>query len=269
VGLILLNSRTAVHPFSFEELGVHLYSMEELCYVIYEYPLLVMNDFVSVPLFDFFRKELGEERFADELEHLRSKGFTDDDILCNILRNCDSYRNQEINRYRTKLSALRNLHPAEYLKQKADSLFDLKHYGKAIPIYERVLKMPDDPVLNPAFRGKILNNEGSAYANLFLLDQAYRAYDQAYGFLKDRDILKRIYFLSLLEPVLKLKERYQSSAEGEANIEWDKEYEAICMKVKECTQLAEIESVFEHDPVIRGRLISEKVEKWKQDYRNM
>ena len=38
-----------------EVLGIHIYSSQELCYVIYHHPLLVMNDFVDASLFFFVK----------------------------------------------------------------------------------------------------------------------------------------------------------------------------------------------------------------------
>lgn len=38
--------------------GIHLYSSQELSYVIYHYPLLVLDGFVGENLFTFLREEL-------------------------------------------------------------------------------------------------------------------------------------------------------------------------------------------------------------------
>lgn len=268
MGIILCESRTASHPLFLDELGVHLYTFEELCYVISEYPLLFMDDFVNEPLLEFIDTELGRQHLTDDIRKYRNEGATDDDTLCLILKDCDSYSNSEVLHYQGKLKAFRKLAPPEYLKRKADALFGLKRYGKAVTIYEKILAMTEENG-SDAFRGAVYNNEGSAYANLFLLDHAYRAYDKAYGCLKDREILKRIYFLSLMEPILEMKERYQSMVEEDAGVDWDQEFEKVRMEVKQCGEITETDAFFERDPIKRKKLITEKIEKWKQDYRNM
>ena len=48
MSLILCRQEPVASPYFVEELGVHLYSSQELNYVIYHHPLLVMEDFVNV-----------------------------------------------------------------------------------------------------------------------------------------------------------------------------------------------------------------------------
>ena len=43
-----------------ETLGIRIYSSQELSYVIYHYPLLVMEDFVGEGLLEFMREELNQ-----------------------------------------------------------------------------------------------------------------------------------------------------------------------------------------------------------------
>jgi tetratricopeptide (TPR) repeat protein len=269
MGMILCSSRSAAHPMYIEELGVRLYSLEELCYFIFRYPLLVLDDFTGEPLFEFIHMELGEEELANTLSKLKRDQTTDEDLLCLILKESGFYGSSEVHRYEQQLQALKKLHPAEYMKRKADGLFRLKRFGKAIQLYEKILAMPDDQTVNGAFRGAVYNNIGSCYANLFLTEQAYRAYDKAYGLLKDRAILKRIYFLSLTEPVIELKERYQSMTGDESSMEWDREYEKVRMDVRECEARKKVDAIFERDPVRRMKLASEQIETWKQNFRNM
>ena len=269
MGLILCTAKQAKRPFFIEELGLHVFSLEELCYVIFEYPLLTADGFVQEPLFDFIRNELDEKELADNLTRLRKQGTSDTELLCLILRRCASYNDGEINRCHSRLQAISKLHRAEFLKRKADFLFGLKRYGRAAAIYENILGMPDDSTVNDTFRGTILNNEGCALANLFLYEKAFHAFDRAYGILKDRTILKRIYFLSLLEPVLELKERYQSIAGDVSDDQWYREYEKAQNSAKSSAEAREIGDIFERDPVIRRNLATEKIGQWKQNYRNM
>lgn len=58
MSLILCRQEPVTSPYFVEELGVHLYSSQELNYVIYHHPLLVMEDFVNERLAAFLRTEL-------------------------------------------------------------------------------------------------------------------------------------------------------------------------------------------------------------------
>ena len=58
MSLLLCRRERVKHPFYIEVLGIHIYSSQELCYVIYHHPLLVMNDFADASLFSFIKNEL-------------------------------------------------------------------------------------------------------------------------------------------------------------------------------------------------------------------
>ena len=104
-----------------------------------------MDDFVNEPLLEFIDTELGRQHLTDDIRKYRNEGATDDDTLCLILKDCDSYSNSEVLHYQGKLKAFRKLAPPEYLKRKADALFGLKRYGKAVTIYEKILAMNVPP----------------------------------------------------------------------------------------------------------------------------
>ena len=68
MSLLLCRMEPVVHPFEVPELGVRIYSSQELCYVIYENPLLVIDDFVDERLIQFVRDDLNMEFLAGKLE---------------------------------------------------------------------------------------------------------------------------------------------------------------------------------------------------------
>ena len=70
MSLLLCRREKVKHPFYIEVLGIHIYSSQELCYVIYHHPLLVMNDFVDASLFFFVKNELGLGFLAGRMEKL-------------------------------------------------------------------------------------------------------------------------------------------------------------------------------------------------------
>ena len=74
MSLLLCRRERVKHPFYIEVLGIHIYSSQELCYVIYHHPLLVMNDFADASLFSFIKNELGLGFLAGRLEKLIEEG---------------------------------------------------------------------------------------------------------------------------------------------------------------------------------------------------
>ena len=55
MSLILCRQEPVRHPFYIERLGVHIASSQELCYVIYQNPLLALDGFVDDRLIEFIR----------------------------------------------------------------------------------------------------------------------------------------------------------------------------------------------------------------------
>ena len=60
-GLILCRDKSVTHPYYVKELGLHLYTGEELCYFIYHNIPLINEDFLDESLFEFLN-QLGEEK---------------------------------------------------------------------------------------------------------------------------------------------------------------------------------------------------------------
>ena len=58
MSLLLCRQEPVETPYYVEALGIHLYSSQELCYVIYHNPLLVLETFVDDHLIEFIRGEL-------------------------------------------------------------------------------------------------------------------------------------------------------------------------------------------------------------------
>ena len=54
MSLLLCRLEPVQHPYYVEVLGIHIYSSQELCYIIYNNPLLVMEDFSGHPSHYFY-----------------------------------------------------------------------------------------------------------------------------------------------------------------------------------------------------------------------
>ena len=129
MSLILCRQEQVTFPYYIEELGVHIYSSQELCYVIYNHPLLVMENFVDDRLAEFIRTELRMPFLAERIEKwLDSRGMSDD-LLFLILQECDYYSPQEQARYRQMVNNLRKISDDEYAKRRADYFYGLSLYG--------------------------------------------------------------------------------------------------------------------------------------------
>ena len=70
-GIILCRTGRALKPLVLEEPGVQIYSLEELCYYIYNNIYILTNAFLDEKLIAFIRTEIKEPLLADKLEQLK------------------------------------------------------------------------------------------------------------------------------------------------------------------------------------------------------
>ena len=269
MSLILCRQEPVTSPLYIEELGVHIFSSQELCYVIYNHPLLVMEDFVDERLAEFLRTELRMPFLAERiLKWLDTRGASDD-LLFLILQECAYYSPQEQTRYRQLVNNLRKISVDEYAKRRADYFYGLSLYGKAISMYEKILESSRERQMTGEFKAKIWNNIAACYTKLFCFQKAMYAYDCAWNEKSDRMYVKRMYFLTLMEPELEMKERFCSMLEKEETAEWDKEALEIMEESKNSSPVTRIHQIFEKDPIKRLAGAGELVNDWKYRYRKM
>ena len=191
--------------------GIRIFSAEELCYCIMKHPLLFMDGFASGPMLRFLEEGAGERLLAAELRKLQEARVREDDLLLRLPELLGYTRGQELTELRSKLLSFRQLTEPEYMKEKADEMFRLRRFGRAVMLYDRILSGDEEKALPVRLKGRILASKGSACANLFLFEKAFRAYSEAWRLLHEEDILKRIWFLSLTEPVIGAREKYQAA----------------------------------------------------------
>lgn len=269
MSLILCRQEAVTAPYPLEELGIHLYSSQELCYVIYHYPLLVMEGFVCSRLIDFIRDELRMPFLAERLTKWMENRKVSDELLFLILQDCAFYSQQEQAKYRQEVTALRKLSPEEYEKRRGDYFYELHLYGKAMAAYEKLLDPAHASGLDPELRGKLWNNIAACYTKLFCYQKAMHAYDCAWSEDAKDEYIKRMYFLTCRQPDLVMKERYREQMTEEKKKSWEEELQEHMKAVEQEQAVKDMRQVFERDPVKRISGAAEIVNRWKLDYRKM
>ena len=102
MALILCKQQAAV-PYYFEKLNIRLWSSQELCYLIYNYPLMVTDGLLSEDLIEWIGKGLMEKELSSRLRQAEAEGETEDNMLLMILGSLGYYTRPEINAYMDRL----------------------------------------------------------------------------------------------------------------------------------------------------------------------
>lgn len=268
MSVIVCGQKRAERPYYLEGLGVNVYSCQELCYAVYHHPLLFMDGIMNQSLVNFIRDEFDMGFVAARLEQRMKSGERQEDILLFFMQECNYYTTAELNKLRQTVLSFKRLTVFEYAKRKADYLVQFKQYGRAIAGYEEILEERDKRA-DDQFVSRVLNNLGACYARIFQFRKAMDAYDKAYEKKKDLGALERMYHLTLLDPGLALKDRYQSVVSGELMERWKRDFDRAREAAKEAEEVKKIEALFEKDLAKRSEGAAKLVEEWKQEYRGM
>ncbi len=269
MSVIVCRKEQVAHPYYIENLGVRVYTSQELCYAIYHHPLLMMDGFVDLNLIGFIREELNMGLTALKLERRAKSGERQDELIFLFLQECNYYTTVEINQLRQKVAALRKLPPLEYAKKKADYLFEYRQYGKAIANYERILEDPRLSKADDSFTGRVWNNLGACYARVFRFEKAKEALEKAYEKLTDPVILERLYHLTCFRSGLSVKKQYLSLVTAENKEAWDWDLKRAREQAENSEEVKTVEELFAKDSIRRLEGARQMVEAWKQEYRSM
>lgn len=132
---LLLCRQRAGRAFFHAKLNVNLWSEQELCYVIYNYPLLCLSDFLGAGLFDWISNDLRRPELADKLIKMSRAEEGSDAMLVLILRECNYYDTSEIMDFARKMAEYKRYSGFELLYREGRALYEAGNYNAA---YERM-----------------------------------------------------------------------------------------------------------------------------------
>lgn len=185
---------TAKTPYYMEATGIHLYSIEELAYYLYENIYLIDERIMEEKLYSWIEKELGLGILADRLRSGRSTGTHVYNQVMTILQASEYYSETELSHLSEKIKTISGLQTQERMKYKADELLQNENYWAAITEYERILSIRQSSKLTVEFYARVWNNLAVCYARLFLFEKAASCFESAYQFQKISEYKEKAYY---------------------------------------------------------------------------
>lgn len=188
MGKVLLGTgEYAKTPYYFENLGLRVFSVEELCYVLRENAFLLDREIVNKRLVRWIEEELQLSELADMLYPLLHKKTPAGAFAGVILRYTGFYEEETVGKTEEIYEAGANLNVYEKLKSRVDYLVQSEKYMAAIREYEVLLgKLPKE---EKELTSKIIHNMGVAMCGLFLFEEAAQQFLKAYELKQDRETL--------------------------------------------------------------------------------
>lgn len=121
MGQYLLCQKTAQMPYEIEEMGLHIYSAEELCYYIYHNLPMIDDSFINEALIEFIRKDLDMPVLAEKVSRCFQSSADLDSTLLVLLRNVGYYTEEEITEFQEMMIRLHRKNPLERDKRPGGS----------------------------------------------------------------------------------------------------------------------------------------------------
>ena len=169
---------------------INLYSLEELCYYIAHNTYLLEHDFMCEELCTWLEKELKLVEMSDKLRDLLHGGGRMSEFVKVILTGCGYCTNREIKEICDIIMEMEEKSDFECNKIRADRLMEREKYLSCIYEYKRLLDSEDAANESPRIVGNLWHNLGTAYARLFLFEEAIRCYKKAYALNQNEESLK-------------------------------------------------------------------------------
>lgn len=178
----------AKKPFYLEKVYTNVYSVEELCYVLYENAFLIDRDILSKELATWIEEECKLPMLARDLYTLINQNALPSAFVGAILEYTGYYSKDEIDKVESILRMNVSMNVFEKIKAKADFLYENRHFLLAIKEYEHLLETLSEDEVD--LRSRVYNNMGVTYMSLYLMDSAVDCFKRAYELNNDKTAYK-------------------------------------------------------------------------------
>lgn len=226
MGRILLQTgEYTTIPYSFDNLDIRVYSIEELCYVLRENAFLLDREILDKRLIKWIGEAVKLPELAGMLAPLLHNKTSVGAFVRVILSYVGLYDEEEIGRIEELFYQGMGLNAYEKLKTRIDYMVESRKYTPAITEYDALLaRLPENETV---LRARILHNKGTALCGLFLFEEAAVHFKLAYELDGDEETF--IAYLAAKRMAMKegdyisfaagLTERYEDTLELERRME--------------------------------------------------
>lgn len=273
--ILFCNEPIAALPYYIEGIGWNVYSMEELCYYIENNTYLLERDFMTEELCTWVGSEIKNIKLAESLRDImRMDGRLSEYVQAILLESgyCPKDTTKEILRLIREMEEKSDF---ECNKVRADRLMEKEKYLSGIYEYKRLLEADDAGEQDQKLIGNIWHNLGTAYARLFLFQEAIHCYEKAYelngneeslreGLMAYRCLRDETGFAEMAtanslseDEILRLKNEISVASRSENTQAFENKLEAIAM-MNANGQKNEYQ-----------KAISDIVFSWKEEYRKI
>ena len=235
MGYLLCNGVLAKHPYYIEEMGVSIYSSEELCYYICQNIYIISPTFINDSLVEFIRDELKMPESANRIARLIEDRELFSTKLVYLLREFHYYSEQEIKEFRKQFEAVQKMSVGKRLLAQGDYYYTQGRYQSALKSYDSLAKRKDDATISEELMANMYQHLALVYIKMGLYEEAMQNLNKSNDIKENDEVLKQAYFLLELRGI-QLPMSISSKIDFEKADLWKTEFEEVkeqeIMKVK-------------------------------------
>ncbi len=197
----------ASKPYYIENISTNIWSIEELCFYLYENIYLIDSTICNEVLCDWLRDELGLKKlYRTMYAHLEAKDGIAFFVIP-IFREAGYLTSAQLRDFQEKLGKLEVQPEDSRSKMKGDYLVRCGMYSEAVREYRRILRHQNPGSVGAEFYAGIWNNLGAALARSFRFEEAASSYLEAWKLSHTKEMLRK--YVSAL-PLYLDEETYQA-----------------------------------------------------------
>lgn len=183
--VILCTGERTKNSYYLEEPGVHVYCIEELCYLLVQNAYLLDESIVSRKLIDWIGRECRLPELGKRLYPYLNHKDRFEDFVLEILRDTGFPDAERIEAVQEAMKFGENLNIYEKRKKRIDGMAEKGKLETALLEYDRLLG--EIPETEKNLSAGLWHNRGVVLAGLFRFGEAASSFATAYGLNGDRD----------------------------------------------------------------------------------
>lgn len=272
--LILCNTVKAISPYNFKLTDTNIYTIEELCYYIYNNIYIITEEIFDEDLVFWLREELKMTELSEKLSNMIANKNNIKDLVVTVFCSADYYTEREIKLLIDTMDLLDGMHILVRRKMKADNYMKYKSFSLAMKEYEEILKSPQISELDSAQHGNIIHNLGVVRMNISSFSSAAKCFKEAYAKNKNRESL--IHYLCTLK-LDRRDEDYEDellnySVKNETIIDIEERFLRLGREAKSSAKYIAVDRFInlKHEGRVNEYYegIDKMINEWKMDYKS-
>lgn len=195
---ILCKGQVAKEPYIIPITEVPVYSLEELCYYIYNNIYSVTEEFFDEKLAVWLQEQVQYSSLAKKMKVLIQRRNDSKDLVVTLLCACDYYKEDEIVKLVTVMEKIANLPAHQKCKIKADNYLHAGKYGKSLQEYKKLLNGELAEGFSTEEYGNLLHNQAIAQFHVASFQEAAKGFKEAYARNQKTESLHQYLYMLLM-----------------------------------------------------------------------